>query len=253
MTSTSKSARSRAACGDAAGIAVVQAGLDLAPEPGLLGLAARHREARHVGAVALGEGDLAALGDQEGVVAGRLHAVLVLPQLAHLGGGLDVVAVAVEPEPLRVAHHRAGRDAEQVLVVGRVLAVDVVGVVGGDDRDREVGAELEQAVAHPLLDGQVVVHQLDEVVVACPGCPGSRRPPAGPWRSRRCAARSGSRRWGTRSCRSAPRRTRRGARGRRAAGSSSPPCWPGWRAGRGCACRRSTRPAASCGCRRRSR
>ena len=166
MTPISKSARSREACGYAAGVAVGRPFSTSRRNQRLLGLLGRHREARHVGAVALGEADLAPLGDQEGVVAGLLHAVLVLPQLAHLGRGLDVVAVAVEAEALRVAHHRPGRHAEQVLVGGGVLAVDVVGVVGRDHRDAEVLAQLEQPVADPLLDGQVVVHQLDEVVVA---------------------------------------------------------------------------------------
>ena len=56
-------------------------------------------------------------------------------------GGLDVVAVAGEREPLaravagRDVHRRAGVDAEQVLLRGRVLAHDVVGVVGGEQRD----------------------------------------------------------------------------------------------------------------------
>ena len=94
------------------------------------------------------------------------------PQSPHLGGALEVVVVAVEGEPLagpvagRDVHGAAGVDAEQVLLRGRVLAVDVVGVVGGDQRDLEVGRELEQPVADPLLDGEVVVHQLEEVVVA---------------------------------------------------------------------------------------
>ena len=48
---------------------------------------------------------------------------------------------------------------------GGVLTVDVVGVVRRDHRDREVLADLEQPVPDPLLDRQVVVHQLDEVVL----------------------------------------------------------------------------------------
>ncbi len=43
--------------------------------------------------------------------------------------------------------------------------MDVVGVVGGDRWDAEVLAQAEQAFAHPLLDVDPVVHQLEEVVV----------------------------------------------------------------------------------------
>ena len=86
-------------------------------------------------------------------------------------GGLDVVAVAVEREPLaravagRDVHRAAGVDAEQVLLGRRVLLVDVVGVVGGEQRDPEVLGQPQQAVADPVLDGEAVVHQLEEVVV----------------------------------------------------------------------------------------
>ena len=89
----------------------------------------------------------------------------MLPELPHLGRGLDVVAVAVELEPLGVAHHAARRDAEQVLVRVGVGLVDVVGVVGRDRRDAEVLRQAQQAVADPRLDGQAVVHQLEEEVL----------------------------------------------------------------------------------------
>ena len=57
--------------GDAArGSGSCRPALDLLDEPGLLGLALGQREARHVAALALGERDLAALGDEQRVVAG---------------------------------------------------------------------------------------------------------------------------------------------------------------------------------------
>ena len=126
------------------------------------------REARHVGAVALGELDVAALGDQQGVVAGLGQ---LAPDLTHLGRGLEVVAVAVEGEPLaravtgRDVHRRPGVDAEQVLLAGCVLAHDVVGVVGGQQRDLQVLGQPEQPLTDPGLDVDAVVHQLEEVVV----------------------------------------------------------------------------------------
>jgi hypothetical protein len=50
--------------------------------------------------------------------------------------------------------------------VGRgVLGVVVVGVVGGDGREVHLLAETQQVVSDPLLDGDAVVHQLEEDVV----------------------------------------------------------------------------------------
>ena len=46
-----------------------------------------------------------------------------------------------------------------------VLLAHVVRVVGRDRRDAEVLAQPQQVVAHPGLDGEAVVHQLEEVVV----------------------------------------------------------------------------------------
>ena len=108
--------------GHAGRVADLQAALDLLDQPGVLVLPGRAGEARHVGAVALGELDVAALGDPQRVVAGLAQVVLVDPQRAHLGRRLDVVAVAGEREALaravagRDVHRRAGVDAEQVLL-----------------------------------------------------------------------------------------------------------------------------------------
>ena len=50
-------------------------------------------------------------------------------------------------------------------MVVRGIAGDVVAVVGGQRRDVELAADLQQSLADPLLDAQPVVHQLEEVVV----------------------------------------------------------------------------------------
>ncbi len=158
--------------GHAIRVANGQSALHLGQQPGVLGVPLRAGEARHVGAVALGELHVAALGDQQGVVAGLAQVVLVDPDRPHLLGRLQVVAVAGEREPLaravagRDVHRGARVDAQQVLLRGRVLTHDVVAVVGGQQRDPQVLRELEQPVADPLLDLEAVVHQLQEVVVA---------------------------------------------------------------------------------------
>ena len=117
------------------GIARRRPALHLLDEPGLLGLARRAREPRHVGAVALGEGHVAALGDGQSVVAGLRQ---VGEQRAHLRRRLQVVAVALELEPVRVGHRGGRLDAEQHLVRGRLGLVGVVQVVGGDERQLQV-------------------------------------------------------------------------------------------------------------------
>ena len=94
-------------------VALLDAAPHLLDEPRLLGLAVGHIGARHVAAVGLGELDVAALGDQQCVVARLGHAVPVGPQRTHLLCRLDVVAAAVELEPLRVVDGLAGRDADQ--------------------------------------------------------------------------------------------------------------------------------------------
>ena len=151
--------------GECRAVTPLDAPPDLLDEPGLLGVAGRDVGASHEAAVGLGELGLAPLGDEQGVVARLLEVVLVLPQRAHLLGGLDVVAVALELHALRVGDGGAEADAEQRVVGLAVVRVDVVRVVGGDDGEVEVLAELEQAVAHPGLDVEAVVHQLEEEVL----------------------------------------------------------------------------------------
>ena len=150
--------------GDALGVAVGEPLLDLLDEPGVLRLPLGHSEPGHV----VGRGvelDVAALGDEQGVVTGLGQAVALGPQLAHLLGRLDVVAVSVELEAVGVRHGAARRHAQQVLVGTGVLGAHVVGVVGGDRRDRQVLAQPQQPVADAGLDVEAVVHQLEEVVL----------------------------------------------------------------------------------------
>ena len=78
---------------------------------------------------------------------------------------LDVVAGAVELEPVRVGQGLAGLDAQQQVVGLRVLFPAVVGVVGDDRGDVELPGDVEEALADPRLDVDAVVHQLEEVVL----------------------------------------------------------------------------------------
>ena len=132
MTSVSNSALLRGRRrGSRRDTAACRPRLDLADEPGLLVLPRRAGVARHEGAVALGEGDVAALGDGQGVVAGLGQ---LGEQRPHLGRRLEVVAVPLELEPVGVGHRRARLHAEQHLVGGGVARGRVVQVVGGHQR-----------------------------------------------------------------------------------------------------------------------
>ncbi len=98
-------------------------------------------EGRHQVLVLEEAGGVDLLGDQQGVRAA------FLPQVggvdgAHLVGGLDVVAAAVEPEPAGVGELLAGLDAQQGVVGLGVGLVGVVRVVGDDRRDVQLFAEM---------------------------------------------------------------------------------------------------------------
>ena len=116
--------------GDAVREAGVQAALDLLDQPGVLALALGHGEPGHQ-VRALVELHVHPLGDRQGVVAGLRE---VPPEVAHLGGALEVEVLGVELEPVRVGHRLAGLHAQQHLVRGGVGGVGVVQVVGGEER-----------------------------------------------------------------------------------------------------------------------
>ena len=114
---------------------------EVAQVGGVVGEALGQRE---VGQLRLAELDLdvGPLGDPQRVVA-RLGQLA--EQVAHLGGRLQVVLVAVELEPLRVAHQRAGLHAQQRVVGLGVVAVRVVAVVGGEQRRADAAGRSRSA------------------------------------------------------------------------------------------------------------
>ena len=144
--------------GDAVRVALVEPLLHLLAEPGVLGLPLRDGELRHVGADALVEDGLDLLRDVERVVAGLGQ---LAEEGAHLLGRLQVVAVAVELESLGLRLAGARGDTQQGVVGVRVVGVDVVQVVGGDQRQAQVFGQPQQVVPDPGLDVEPVVHQFD--------------------------------------------------------------------------------------------
>ncbi len=138
-------------------VAHVQPALHLLDEPGGLVLALRAREAGHVGALALGEADVAPFGNPQRVVArlGQLP-----PQVTHLLGALEIELVGIELEPVRVHQGRAGLHAEQRRVGLGVSGLGVVQVVGREQRKAEVLGQAQQVLHGLALDVDAVVHDL---------------------------------------------------------------------------------------------
>jgi len=129
--------------------------LVLGGEPG------RHLEPGQLGLAEL-DLDVGPLGDPEGVVTcfGQLP-----EQLPHLGGRLQVVLLPLEPEPLGVVDRRAGLHAQQGVVGDGVLPMDVMTVVGGQQRRVQAPGDLEELGVRALLFVEAVILQLDEQVV----------------------------------------------------------------------------------------
>jgi hypothetical protein len=124
--------------------------------------ARRQRERRQLGLAEV-DLDVGPLGDPQRVVARLGHLV---EQRAHLGRGLQVVLVALELEAVGVAHERPGLHAQQGVLGHGVVAVDVVAVVGGQQRRPDALGHLHQLGVGLVLRGQPVVLQLHEQVVA---------------------------------------------------------------------------------------
>ena len=97
------------------------------------------------------------------VLSARLR--VLAEDLSHLGGGLEVVLVAVELEAVRVVHRRSRADAQQDLLRLRIVSVHVVQVVRADERHPELLGELEQVTHRAPLDVDAVVGDLGEEVL----------------------------------------------------------------------------------------
>jgi hypothetical protein len=128
------------------------------------GAPVRRRERRQVEAIRV-EGHRAALRDRGGVGHGlgaprgeaRLHLVRIL----------DVELVVVEPHPALVLKRLAHADAEQDLVRERVVAAQVVAVVGRHRGGAGLRGQPQEVRNDRGLLGKAVVHQLDvEIALA---------------------------------------------------------------------------------------
>ena len=128
------------------------------------------------------------VGDQQLAVAAALLPQVAGVQAVHLGGGLDVVAGAVEPEPVRVDQGLAGLDAQQhVLRLGVGLA-GVVRVVGDDGRDAELPGRSRSGRRGPAARCPGRGPSARGSSSPCRRCPAIRPRPRGPRRTGPAAA-----------------------------------------------------------------
>ena len=105
---------------------------------------------------------VAALRDQQRVGARFRH---LGKDAIHLLRGLDVELLLLIAHPLGIVHALARADAHQHVVRRGVLLAQVVAVVGGDDRQAEVLAELQQLGIGAALTVDTMVHELQIHVV----------------------------------------------------------------------------------------
>ena len=121
----------------------------------LLGVAVRHLV---LGQQRSGAGnlELAALGHLHGVVHRLRHAV---EQAQHLRFVLEVELLAVEAQAVGVGQALAGSDADQHVLGARVIAVGVMHVVGGHQRDSGAASHVDERAVQGLLLLQPVVLQ----------------------------------------------------------------------------------------------
>src|SRR4029077_8230487 len=82
--------------------------------------------------------------------------------LRHLHGRLEVKLVGLEFHSIRVAHGRAGLDAEQDVLGVSVVVMDVMPIVGGDDMNTGLFRKTDQFAVDILFDRQPLILDLEE-------------------------------------------------------------------------------------------
>jgi len=101
---------------------------------------------------------VAHLGDPAGV---EERLALLREERLHLGRGLQVERVRFELEAAGRVEVVAGPDAEEDVLGRRLAAMDVVEVVGDDERQSHLGGEPQELLVEPALLGQAVILELE--------------------------------------------------------------------------------------------
>ena len=127
-------------------------------QPRFDGLAVRHGEVRDAQLVQR-QGHVAHLGDAPRVQQGL---ALVREQRLHFRSRLQVEVVRFELHAVRRVEVVAGAHAQEHVLGRSLLAMDVVQVVGHDEREAGFRGQAEQLFVEPALLGQPVILELEE-------------------------------------------------------------------------------------------
>ena len=139
-------------------VAPDEALLALLAQPRLHGVPVGHREVRDP-EIAQRQRQVDHLGDAARVEQGL---ALVREQPLHLGRGLEVEVRPLEAHPVGRVEVVARAHAQQDVVRLVLLRVDVVEVVGDDQRQAGLGREPQQLLVELALLGDLVVLELEE-------------------------------------------------------------------------------------------
>ena len=83
----------------------------------------------------------------------------------HLSLRLHVVDRGVHAHAFLVQHRRVGADAEEDVVVGRIIRIGVVAIDRGDERYLRLARQLDELLVHRRHVRQAVLHDLEVVAV----------------------------------------------------------------------------------------
>ena len=84
--------------------------------------------------------------------------------LGHFLRSLEIELVGSELHAMRIAHGLAGLDAEQDFLGVGVLVVEIVAIVGGDERDAGFFRKANEFGIDALFDGQALVLNLQKEI-----------------------------------------------------------------------------------------
>ena len=112
----------------------------------------------------MAEGCTNSLNLANGEWSKRSSGKFALENLCHLFAALDVVLVAVVTHAVFIGDHFPGADAEQDVVSFVVIGIEVVAVVGRNDRQTKLLGDVIERIENLLLLRQAVILQFNEEV-----------------------------------------------------------------------------------------
>ena len=105
--------------------------------------------------------------DRVGNLLAARHGILMARKLVvHFLRAAKIVLVAVHSHAAGIRAELAGVDAQHHVLSFRILAIDVVSIAGGHQRQPQLVGDVDGPFHRQTLDLDAVVHDLDEVAIA---------------------------------------------------------------------------------------